>query len=167
MQTYTFTENAFFKGSSTADPQVIGEILAKIQRSATVPMDQAMWRAAEGNPKHPLFGHYDWDIRSAAESHWTAQSQAIIRSIRSVDDKQPELGTVRAFHSIATPGEGRAYYTHKEVTRSADLQLRLLRQAERDLLAFERRYQELIDICEVVRGARKKVEDRIAASGAH
>lgn len=53
---------------------------------------------------------------------------------------------------------------------SVDLQLSVLKQAERDLAAFERRYRDLEAICDTVRQAREavvkrrqKVESRAAA----
>jgi hypothetical protein len=50
----------------------------------------------------------------------------------------------------------------KEVRRSADLQLSLLKQAERDLISFERRYRELADICVLISSAREMVQKRLA-----
>ena len=161
MQKYTFAEDAIFKGKGSADPDVVGEIIARIQRSAKVPLTTAMWKAAEGNPDHPLYPHYDWDLRTAAEAHWEDQSRAIIRAVRVVDEEKPEQEPIRAFHSIVTPDQPRQYYTTREVKRSADLQISLLRQAQRDLLAFERRYRELIDICVHIKSARELVEKKL------
>jgi hypothetical protein len=75
----------------------------------------------------------------------------------------PDRDPIRAFHSIVTPDTGRRYHTVKEVQRSADLQIRLLRQAERDLIAFERRYRELTEICTLISEARALVQKRLDA----
>jgi hypothetical protein len=53
-----FKTEAIFKGKGDADPQQLGELIANIQRGATVPLHRAMWKAAEGQPDHPLYPHY-------------------------------------------------------------------------------------------------------------
>jgi hypothetical protein len=165
MQRYAFKEESIFKGKSAADPQKVGEIIASLQRSRTREEEirTAMWKAAQGNPSHPLYPCYEWNVQTAAEAHWDSQSRSIMNAVRIVDDTKPERDFVKAFHSISVPGIGRRVYTTKEVVRSADLQINLLRQAERELLAFERRYEDLIDICDLIRRARSKVSERLAS----
>jgi hypothetical protein len=165
MQMYTFREESIFKGKGTINPQIAGEIIAALERKqgkSDIAIHNAMWRAAKGNPDHPLYTGYTWDEKEASEAHWRTQSAQIRRSIAVVDTDKPEEPAVRAFHSIVTPDLPRAIYTTKQVRRSADLQISLLRQAERDLLAFERRYQDLVDICDLVRMARDRVSKRLA-----
>jgi hypothetical protein len=164
---YTFRDEAIFKGKGSIDPQAAGEIIARLERGqhkTDIAIQDALWRAAKGNPNHPLYAGYTWDEKEACEAHWRLQSAQIRRSIVAVDTEKPEEPAMRAFHSIASPGVPRQIYTVKQVKRSADLQISLLRQAERELLAFERRYRDLVDICDLVRMARDRVSKRLAAS---
>jgi hypothetical protein len=64
----------------------------------------------------------------------------------------------------AADGGGVSYRAVTEVMRSIDLQEALLAQAERELIAFERRYSELLDICQLLAMAREAIQRRRAAT---
>ena len=146
------------KAAGKADAQTIGEALATITKEnqgRLTPKD-VVDAARSGN--HPLHQHFEWDDSAAAEAYRLDQARSVIRVVRVVDDEGSD-GTSRAFLSI-NDKSGVAYRSITEVKSSADLQSALLRQAERDLDAFQRRYRELTDVCEFVAKAREKVRAR-------
>lgn len=150
---YIFKEEPVtIKNAAKANPQKIGEELTKIADSAGGRLTPKAVVETARNPKHVLHRHFDWDDQIAADKWRLDQARTIIRSIRVEED---ESEPVQAFLS-AKDGDGVAYHTHAAVQSSADLQLAVLKAAERDLDAFERRYKELQDICESVREAREK-----------
>lgn len=157
---YTFRtdEPLAFKNAKKADAQTIGaalEAIALEHGGRLCPKDVAQ---AARKRTHPLHPHFEWDDAVAAEAYRADQARAIIRVVR-VENEAVEGGTSRAFVSVADKG-GVSYHAAAEVAGSVELQLAVLKAAERDLHAFERRYKELNDICETVRSARESVQER-------
>lgn len=157
---YVFKEGEplTFQGGDKANPQKIGEALAKIADSSgghLIP--NAVVRAAK-NDDHPLHKHFEWRDGVAAEKYRLDQARALIRCVHVVSDKT-EVGSVRAFLSIKGKS-GVSYRTIDDVLTSADLQARVLAAAERDLLAFETRYRSLEDVCELLREVRTKIAEK-------
>jgi hypothetical protein len=113
---------------------------------------------AATDPKHPIHPHLEWDDTVAAHRYRLDQVRAIIRCIRQTDDENHE--PVHSFLSVSDKG-GIAYRGVREVQTSATLRLQVLKQAERDLEAWERRYKDLSDICTIVASARARVRKRI------
>lgn len=165
---YVFKDDPLpIKNAKDADPQTIGEALAAIATTAGGDLTPKAVVEAARDPRHTLHAHFDWDDASAAEKFRQDQARAIIRCIR-IDDDQEE--PARAFLSVTGRG-GVSYRTLGDVKSSSDLQLAVLKAAERELDAFERRYRELEDVCALVRSARstvrrrrEKVETRSAAA---
>lgn len=160
MVEYVFRDGPVtIKNAKKADPQKIGAALAKIteqQKGRLTP--PAVVDAARDN-RHPLHKFFEWDDAIAAESFRLDQARTLIRSIRLVGEDDIEAPP--AFLSVADKG-GTSYRTYAEVMDSADLQNTVLAAAERDLAAFEKRYRQLADICEVIRDAREKIAARRA-----
>jgi hypothetical protein len=151
---YVFNEEKVLaiKNLEKADPQKLGEAIVKIAKrnNGKAEPDQ-LWRDAKGNPKHPAYHLYEWDVEKAAEAHWTETSRRIIRSIVPLDDDGEQMN-VPAFVSIKAD-DGVGYRHYAEVMESASLQAAVLAQAERDLLAFQQRYRrfkQLFDLVEPV-----------------
>lgn len=163
---YSFKEDiAVIKNASKADPQKIGEALAKITEAHAgrlVPEDVVN---AAKDKKSPLHQHFEWNDAVAAHSHRMDQARNIIRIIRVED---ADTGDIQpAYMSVAQGGV--SYRKTEEVVNSRELQLIVLQQAERDLRAFQKRYHMLQDICEavaeaVVRVERKRSEMEIRAA---
>ena len=147
------------KAANRADPQKWGEALARIREQHDGHLRaRDVWRTAKDNPRNPLHKHFEWDVQKAAEAHWTETARTIIRSI-TVEDSDGEMKP--AYFSV-NQKSGTSYRSYEDVMESADLQFAVLQAAERDLRAWEARYHELEDICDIVRDARLKVADRIA-----
>lgn len=156
------------KGAGQANPQIIGEALAKIADERKGELTPKAVVDAARVKTHPLNPHFEWNDSVAAEAYRLDQARNLIRIVR-VEDEAAEDGTSRAFISI-NDGDSTAYRPLDQIKKSADLQLALLKQADRDLQAFERRYNSLTDLCKVVRQARdavrrqlEKSESRVAA----
>jgi hypothetical protein len=139
-----------------ADPQKIGQALAKVAQEGNGRLTPSAVVEAATNPKSPLHRHFEWDNAKAAAAYRIDQAREIIRVIRIEDGEDTPQ---RAFLSVKDDA-GVSYRTAAEVAGSLDLQIAVLKQAERDLDAFKRRYAELQDICEEVSLARDKVRQR-------
>lgn len=139
-----------------ADPQRIGQALAKIAADGGGRLTPNAVVEAARNARSPLHRHFEWDDLKAADAYRLEQAREIIRVIR-LDDGAEE--PARAFLSVKDDA-GVSYRTSQEVSGSLDLQLAVLKQAERDLDAFQKRYRELTEICEDVMSAREKVKER-------
>jgi hypothetical protein len=139
-----------------ADPQKIGLALARVAREGNGRLTPSAVVEAASDPKSALHRHFEWDDAKAASAYRIDQARELIRVIRIEDDGDAPQ---RAFLSVRDDA-GVSYRTAAEVAGSLDLQLAVLRQAERDLEAFQKRYAELRDICDDVSSARDKVRQR-------
>ena len=154
---YTFKdEPVALLNAKKADPQKIGQALAKIAEDGGGRLTPPAVVEAARNPRNVLHRHFEWDDVKAAQAFRLDQARAIIGVIR-IEDEGDE--PTRAFLSVKD-ATGVSYRTAAEVSGSVDLQLAVLKQAERDLDAFSKRYRELEDICSDVRSARDKARSR-------
>lgn len=156
---YTFSETSVFQNKDKADADKIGAELEKLTSENGGRLQPAAVVEQARNKKSPLHRHFEWDDTKAASAYRLDQARSIIGAVRIVsndDDEEPQ----RAWLSIVDRG-GAAYHTIAEVTGSRELQLALLQQGERDLLAWERRYKDLTDICQIVRAARERMRQHM------
>lgn len=155
---YTFSDGPVtINGGRKANPQVIGEALAEIAAAAGGKLTPPAVVEAARPVGHPLHAHFEWDDSKAAELYRHDQAREIIRVIRVDDEIHDEKP--RAFLSVSDTS-GVSYRALGEVQGSRDLQLLVLKQAERDLGAFQQRYRDLTDICDLVRPAAEAVKTR-------
>lgn len=146
------------KKASEADPQKIGEALAEIAGNAGGHLTPSAVVMAARKRDSVLHKHFEWNDKTAAEAYRIDQARDLVSSIH-VETADASTGAARAFLSITDKG-GKSYRSLAEIMGSADLQLKVLASAERDLLSFESRYRSLNDICDLVRDAREKVAAR-------
>lgn len=157
---YVFRDSPVcLKNAAKADPQAIGEALAKVAAANAQRLEPEAVIETARNAKSPLHKHFDWDDKTAAHAHRLTQARALIRLIRVQDENAG--GNVPAFVSIAD--NGTSYRPMAEVKSSAALQALVLRQAERDLEAFQRRYRDLVEVCRLVGMASAVVREKITA----
>jgi hypothetical protein len=147
------------KAAGKADPQTIGEALAEIAEKAEGHLTPSAVVDSARSENHPLHPHFEWNDSAAAEAYRLDQARSIIRMVRVVDDSTND-GTTRAFLSVKDPA-GMSYRSIGDVKSSLELQLAVLRQAERDLEAFKRRYREMTDICDLIEQAKRKLKTRL------
>lgn len=147
------------KKADKADPQKWGEALAKIEAANGGHLKPQAVVDTASNPRHVLHKHFEWDDAVAANAYRVDQARTMIRSITVEDsdgDNKP------AYFSVAERA-GVSYRSYQDVVGSADLQMAVLKAAERDLGAFQAKYAELTEICDIVHEARERVADRIKA----
>lgn len=149
------------KAAGKADPQTFGEALAAIAANADGHLTPADVVETARSDNHPLHPHFEWNDAVAAESYRLDQARSIIRMVRVIDDTSND-GTTRAFLSVKDNVVGMSYRSIGDVKSSLELQMAVLRQAERDLDAFKRRYREMTDVCELVEQAKTKLKSRMA-----
>lgn len=158
---YTFKDEPLtIKNKTKAQPQKVGEALAKIAAANKGHLTPIAVVNEARNDRSVLHRHFEWDDAVAAEAYRLDQARTLIRSVQVVNDDEDTQAP--AFISIAEKG-GVSYRTLQDVLDSADLQAQALKQAERDLEAFTKRYRQFEDICEVVKSAREIVSKRRAA----
>ncbi len=146
------------KNAKKAKPQKIGVALEKIAAEHNGRLKPEDVVNAARDQAHPLHQYFEWDDKIAAESYRLDQARGIIRLVR-VEDTNMSDGTARAFISISDD-IGVSYRTIGEVKGSADLQMAVLKAADRDLEAFQMRYRNLVEICEAAQTARDLVKAR-------
>jgi hypothetical protein len=155
---YTFKDEPLtIKNKAKAAPQKIGEALATIAAASNGHLTPKAVVSEARNNRSVLHRHFEWDDAVAAEAFRLDQARTLIRSIRVVDDENDE--TPPAWVSISDKG-GTSYRTLQDVLDSADLQAQALKQAERDLDAFQKRYRQFEDICDVIKSAREIISKR-------
>ncbi len=143
-----------------ADPQVIGEELARLMAANDGNLKPEAVHEAAKNRRSPLHRHFEWDDAKAADAYRVDQARGIIRLIKAVEitDGGRELYAGPAFVSIYD-GRRRTYKAIGEVVTNTRLQLLVMQQAIRDLEAWEKRYGEFEEICQLVRVARERLAD--------
>lgn len=155
MVEYCFDEAPLkIKRAKDANPQKIGDALGAITDEHDGVLKPHYVVDAARDPSHSLHGFFEWEDHAAAEKWRHSQARAIIRAVRIVDVERDE--PPRAFLSVNDKA-GVSYRALGDVAGSLEMQLAVLKSAERDLKSFEHRYQQLSDICEVVQGAREKL----------
>lgn|SRR5512135_67862 len=154
MVKYVFRELLTLKNAKDADPQKIGERLQKISDTVGGHLTPDAVVEDAKNARSPLHPYFEWDDAKAAKAHRLDQARMLIRAIK-IEDVDEEAKP--AFISISEKS-GTSYRSFADVQKSAELQDIVLRAAQRDLEAFEKRYRELQDVCELIREARSIVE---------
>jgi len=157
MVTYVFREPLTILNAKKANPQRIGEALEKIAVQSGGRLTPKGVVSAAKDPKHVLHRHFEWNDAKAAEAYRIDQARELIRVVR-VEDSEGE--PKRAYLNIGD--RGHAYRSLADVMGSADLQAAVLRQADLDLAAWQRRYAELTEACADVMSAREKIAERRA-----
>lgn len=156
---YVFADKPLtINNAKFADPQRIGEALAAISAGNEGKLTPEATVNAASDPRHALHPHFEWDDARAAHAHRLDQARAIIRIVRIEDASRDE--NPPAYISVNEGRSGVSYRTFKDVLVNADLQSAVLLQAEKDLEAWERRYRQLQDVCNIVAEARMKVRAR-------
>jgi len=155
---YAFRDEPLtIKHKAKAQPQKIGEVLAQIAAANKGHLRPKAVVSEARNAKHLLHRHFEWNDEVAGELYRLDQARTLIRAVQIVNEKDDSK--TPAFISIAEKA-GVSYRTLTDVLTNADLQAQALKQAERDLEAFEKRYRQFEEICELIKTARDLVSQR-------
>jgi hypothetical protein len=98
----------------------------------------------------PLHNEFEWVDSIAAEKYREQQARHLINSIVVVRE---DVGAVRNFFKI-TEGDSR-YSSLSVILEDEDSKAALLRQARRELMAFETKYRTLSELSAVFDAIRK------------
>ena len=128
-----------------ADPQIIGEELAKISEKKGNRLKPVDVVEAARSRKNPLHHFFEWDDAAAANAYRLDQARSIIRSVSIVNEEEGE--ELPAFLSVTDKG-GRSYRTMAEIQESPKLQQLVVDNARRDLNAWRDRYRRLANMFE-------------------
>lgn len=130
------------QGLYSVDAETAGKELDRIyrQHGELDPQDVVDESRPETAPLHGLF---EWNDAVAAEEYRKKQAMGIIRSIEVVveDSRESEPVVVRAFLNTQ-----KAYQPLAVVMRNEEMREHVLRDALRDMGAFEKRYRELAEL---------------------
>lgn len=157
MPNYVFRRDdprmASLNNASTLSAQKIGNALAKL-KDRTPPTIVQVAR----DPTNAMHMAFEWSDDIAAAKFRLDQARTLCQVVR-IASTEIEDETTPAFVSIKLDdGDGRRYFSKREILKSKDLQLLLLTQAERDLEAFEARYAELKTFCVRISEVRKDLK---------
>jgi hypothetical protein len=159
MTVYAFNDRpAAIKNANLADAQALGDEIEALGEGRTP--DQ-IWRWAQGNPGSSLFQHFEWDLKKAAEAHWTATARKIVTMLVVVDNGGNRLDPApyAFFSAREKPGSNLGYFTRSAVISNEYLCDYVRKEAASSLLAWERRYYDLEAACKEVSKIRKTLED--------
>lgn len=156
MLKYLFKEPLTIQAADKADPQKIGEALAAIAAGNKGELTPPAVVDAARDKKSALHRHFEWSDQVAAEKYRLDQARSLIRSIH-VEDDDAEDGHLQAYISVNDKG-GVSYRSLGDIKNSADLQAKVLVQAEKDLEAWTKRYRSLADVCQIIRQAQELVK---------
>lgn len=158
MQKYQFRDGpVIIKAAKSADAQVIGNELMRIREKTGSIEPENIVKMAESK-RSPIHKHFEWDNEKAGHEYRKAQARNLVRLVR-IDNGPANDLPERAFHSIRDES-GRSYRPVEEVRSSLDLQLALMKQAEKDLDSWLIRYRSLSGICELVEAAKAELVER-------
>lgn len=134
---YTWVEGSKMGG----DPNVAGRVCAELaEQGRLTPEELVNASRDESSPLHSMF---EWDDSVAAEKYREVQARKIIRSIEVVLADRPI--PQRAFQTV----EPKVYQTIERVMDSKQMREILLKNAMRELEAFERKYARLTELAQV------------------
>lgn len=130
---------------------VKGILTAILETHGTLTPDLVVEEARE--PSHPLHHRFDWDDSTAAESWRREQAAELIRRVRvTYAAPNGEEHSVRAFVCLREEANTPSAYEPVEKVLENDFTRNLLlRQVERELAAFKRKYGHLKEFAEMVR----------------
>lgn len=104
-----------------------------------------------------LHNEFEWDDDSAAEHYRLAQAGALIRRVKftviknNSETKTIDIGTTRVYQSRQSKrrGETRGYETVQDIMKSPEKRDELIQQVLREMMAYRKRYADLIALSDV------------------
>lgn len=101
---------------------------------------------------HPLHSRFEWDDQVAGEAYRRIQAAELIRSVRVTYSESPEgeERSVRGWSALSEAPDRRGYVPTEEALEDPFTAKLLLRQAERELKAFRKKYGHLKAFADLV-----------------
>lgn len=100
----------------------------------------------------PLHSRFEWNDKIAGEAYRRAQAAELIRTVKISYAETPEGDQrwVRAWSAFPESPDQQGYVPTEEVMQDPFASKLLLRQAERELKAFQRKYGHLKEFADLV-----------------
>ena len=132
------------------DPQKVGEQLARIEKRGALTPKAVV--DASRRSSAPLHDYFEWRDDVAAEKYREVQAKEIIRSVELViEGSEP----TRAFVSVTVEGGERSYVNVEAALSMQQTRDEVLATALSELRAFERKYNTLAELAEVLEAIRR------------
>lgn len=159
---FEFREGHRFQSGAVANANAIGEhleLLRKKCKGEITPKDVVDDARHNNSPLHSFF---EWNDSKAAEQHRLSQARGLIRSVVAIyTEPDKPARRVNAFVHVSE-GETSHYRATHHAMSQKDTREAVLRQAFRELRAWQRRYQDLDEFAalfEEVERVAKKLPD--------
>ncbi|WP_280438994.1 hypothetical protein [Nocardia cyriacigeorgica] len=130
--------------------QIHEQLLAiRAERGRLIPQDVV---DAARDASHPLHSRFEWDDAVAGEAYRRVQAAELIRSVKVTyaETPQGEAKRVRAWSTLADAPDRAGYLPTEEALQDPFTAKLLLRQAERELKALQRKYGHLEEFAGLV-----------------
>lgn len=100
---------------------------------------------AQAHPKSELHKCFTWDDAKAANEYRKTEARQVLRLLVFVDEKEEEPTKIRVLQKTSE-----SYEPVKKILRDEDEYKALLARAKAELQAFKRRYENLVELEEVL-----------------
>jgi hypothetical protein len=161
---FVFDEEAArtIKNHRKLKPEAVGNALERLRQENKGRLHPGDVVEDAQNRRSPLHPAFEWEEAVAANKYRLDQARALIRSLQVVEvsNKGDEIGKPRRAFISVHDKIGTSYRGLDEILDSSSLQMAVLQAAERDLKAFQDRYEELSEICDLIRVARERLQER-------
>ena len=142
MTAYQFKRGCFVRG----DAQALGETCEMLERRGELTPKALVDECRPDD--HPLHEMFLWDDVAAAELYRESQARHAIASIEVVPVGSSE--PVRAFVSLSVGGTERRYSSTEAALVDPTSREMVLRDALAELRAFEKKYNQLAELADVI-----------------
>lgn len=116
----------------------------------------------DNSPLHPCF---TWNVKEAAEKCWIEEARKLVQVIVLVDEEKESRPPVRAFVSLLEQEPGSedpepAYVHMLDAMGDPERRAQVLERAMRELEAWRKRYENLVELADVFAVIDRSIERR-------
>ena len=133
------------------DPQVAGDECRRLEEDGG--LTPARLVDASRPDDAPLHGEFEWDDALAAERYREGQASAVIRHLVTVSVDRSEVPPARSFVPILVSGDDgqrSTYVTTRDALALEETRGMVLERARREARAFQRKYEGLVELAELM-----------------
>lgn len=128
----------------SADPQLVGEELEKLEFAGELTADEVL-EFARKNPESETYKCFEWDDSVAGEKYRRFQASHIMSSI-AIKIKEEPVETQRVYVSIKTSTDDkRTFKNLKEVLKNDDEYQQVVSKAKDDFVRCKEKYETLVN----------------------
>lgn len=105
--------------------------------------------------RSPIHPYFEWNDTDAAREYRLSQARYLMRAIVVVREEGVEAEPHRAFVVVSSEGKSDRYTSTRDALSDEDMRNQLLERARNEMLAWRRRYSELVELAEVFQAIDK------------